>query len=326
MAQTREQISNIIASLNAGDEVRVTWLKSDNTSVETGKVWNPPDSPYWGLGPDLLNPTDLQLVGIRVVKRSTVLTPEPPLGSVAVFGKNDGATLFAVKRLKRGWYSAGDNTALPWLIFIIAYGQPIQTFEPGKVPAKPTIDSVIPGDASLTINLTLGADNGSAIEEIQYNLAFAIPGDPYDQTGWQGTGKTSGPITVSNLTNGTLYEVKVRSLNGRGASPESNMISVLAGTPNAPTIGVITPGNESASVAFTAPTSIGAGAITNYQYQVKEGEDVGAWTTLSPADTTSPITVTGLENGTAYSIRIRAVNASGAGLASAYATVIPASS
>ena len=67
------------------------------------------------------------------------------------------------------------------------------------------------------------------------------------------------------------------------------------------------------SVAFTAGAANGS-AITNYQYSTNSGS---TWTTLSPASTTSPLTISGLTNGTTYGIALRAVNAAGSGSSSA---------
>lgn len=89
--------------------------------------------------------------------------------------------------------------------------------------------------------------------------------------------------------------------------------------PTAPTSLVATPGDTQASIAFTAPSSDGGSAITNYQYKV----GTGAWTAFSPADTTTPVVVTGLTNDQQVSIRLRAVNAVGAGAESAAVTVTP---
>ena len=59
--------------------------------------------------------------------------------------------------------------------------------------------------------------------------------------------------------------------------------------------------------------------ITNYKYQV----DSGSWTALSPTDTTSPVTIPGLTNGTTYSIKLLAVWAGGDGTASTGVSVTP---
>lgn len=89
--------------------------------------------------------------------------------------------------------------------------------------------------------------------------------------------------------------------------------------PGAPTSLVATAGDGQASIAFTAPASDGGSAITNYEYKV----DAGAWTAFSPADTTTPVVVTGLANDVQVSIRLRAVNAVGAGPQSDAVTVTP---
>jgi hypothetical protein len=73
--------------------------------------------------------------------------------------------------------------------------------------------------------------------------------------------------------------------------------------PNAPTIGTATAGNTNASVTFTAPSNIGGGAITGYRVISSDG--------ISATGSSSPITVTGLTNGTAYTFRVIAINSYG---------------
>jgi hypothetical protein len=81
--------------------------------------------------------------------------------------------------------------------------------------------------------------------------------------------------------------------------------------PNAPTIGAATGDNESASVAFTAPTNVGGSAITGYgAVSNPEGR--------TATSATSPITVTGLTNGTAYTFAVWAINTYGPSAYSGY--------
>lgn len=89
--------------------------------------------------------------------------------------------------------------------------------------------------------------------------------------------------------------------------------------PDAPSITAITPGNGQLTVAFTAPSSNGGAAITNYQYSV----DGSNYTAVSPAQTTSPIVITGLTNGTSYPVTLKAVNSAGAGTASSSVSATP---
>jgi hypothetical protein len=74
--------------------------------------------------------------------------------------------------------------------------------------------------------------------------------------------------------------------------------------PDAPTIGTATAGDSTASVPFTAPADIGGSAITEY-YARSTPEGV----TASAAS--SPISVTGLTNGTAYTFAVWALNTYG---------------
>ncbi len=105
------------------------------------------------------------------------------------------------------------------------------------------------------------------------------------------------------------------------SSAALSRIIQLPSAPYAPTSLGATPGDDSASVTFTAANS-GLSTITNYEFRVN---GTGSWTALSPADTTSPVTVTGLTNGTSASIELRAVNAQGTGSASSSVTVTPQS-
>ncbi len=79
--------------------------------------------------------------------------------------------------------------------------------------------------------------------------------------------------------------------------------------PDAPTIGTATAGNAQASVAFTAPASDGGAAITGYTVTSSPGGFTGT-------GTTSPITVAGLANGTAYTFTVKSTNSAGPGTAS----------
>lgn len=79
-------------------------------------------------------------------------------------------------------------------------------------------------------------------------------------------------------------------------------LTVTATTPGAPMIGAATGGNASASISFTAPTNDGGSAITGYTATCGAQSTSGA---------TSPITVTGLTNGTPVTCTVLATNAVG---------------
>jgi len=79
--------------------------------------------------------------------------------------------------------------------------------------------------------------------------------------------------------------------------------------PDAPTIGTATAGNGQATVTFTAPANTGGFAITSYTVTSSPGNFTGT-------GSASPITVSGLTNGTGYTFTVTATNVLGAGPAS----------
>jgi hypothetical protein len=88
--------------------------------------------------------------------------------------------------------------------------------------------------------------------------------------------------------------------------------------PSPPTSLAGTAGDGVATIAFT-PGAINGAAISNYEYST----DGTNYTAFSPAITSSPVSISGLTNGTTYSIFLKAVNAAGAGLASSSVNVTP---
>jgi len=182
-----------------------------------------------------------------------------------------------------------------------------------SVPSAPTITSVTAGSALLTVTFTAPAsDGGSAVTSYQYSTD--------NGTTWttrSGTATSTAPFDITGLTNGTAYTVKLRAVNAVGASTASAGVAgtpTAATAPSAPTITAVASGAAQLTVTFTAPVSDGGAAISNYQYSTDNGT---TWTTRSLASTASPLVITGLTNGTAYTVKLRAVNSVGSGTASA---------
>ncbi len=94
------------------------------------------------------------------------------------------------------------------------------------------------------------------------------------------------------------------------ASTVSRTFTVNAIVPGAPTVGTATAGDTQANVSFTAPASTGGAAITGYTVTANPGGATGF-------GAGSPITVTGLTNGIAYTFTVTATNSAGTGAASA---------
>jgi hypothetical protein len=137
------------------------------------------------------------------------------------------------------------------------------------------------------------------------------------------TSSTTGVCTITTGGTLTFLTVGTCTINadqaGNGsylpATQVSRSFTVNAVAPGAPTIGTAIAGNEEATVTFTAPASAGGSAITGYTVTASPG---GATATGA----TSPITVTGLTNGTSYTFVVTANNVAGTGAPSAASNAV----
>ena len=179
------------------------------------------------------------------------------------------------------------------------------------VPGAPTAVVATAGNASVGVAFVAPTNNGGSTI-----TGYTVTSNPGNITA---TGTTS-PINVTGLTNGTAYTFTVVATNAVGnsvASAASTAVTPVAPNtvPAAPTAVVATAGNASAGVAFVAPTNNGGSTITGYTVTSNPGN-------ITATGTTSPINVTGLTNGTAYTFTVVATNAVGNSVASAASTAV----
>ncbi len=188
---------------------------------------------------------------------------------------------------------------------------PSSPVTPVGVPTAPAITTVTPGNGSVTVAFNPPASNGGA------------PITSYKVTSSPGNISNSGaasPITVSGLTNGTAYTFTVTATNsaGTGSASAASASVTPAGVPSAPSITSVTRGDGQVIVAFNPPSSNGGSPITSYTVTSSPGG-------ITATGAGSPITVTGLTDGQAYTFTVAATNSAGTGSSSgASSPVTPA--
>jgi uncharacterized delta-60 repeat protein len=154
---------------------------------------------------------------------------------------------------------------------------------------------------------------------------------------------TATNVTISGLTNGTASTLRLRAKNtlndtqgtnsnGYGAASNS-AAGTICSVPSAPTFALTTPAPSDFERArgftySTAPSATANGCtITRYEYASSVSAStpsifVGEWSSTTPKGVTTNTGVgTFFLTGTAYKVRLRAVNAAGAGTASSDSTV-----
>jgi hypothetical protein len=123
------------------------------------------------------------------------------------------------------------------------------------------------------------------------------------------------------LNSGSIADLATNAMTSLTFTPPVTSSVNVYQPPSAPTIDSITANNASLTIYFSTGSANGS-TVSNYRYSLNGG----AFTALSPTDAASPITITGLTNGTTYSIKIKAVSNLGDGLESLAMSSAPSAS
>ena len=214
----------------------------------------------------------------------------------------------------------------------------LQEKSPSVTTEAPTnVSNTTVNGESATLNGTITPQGQSSIWYFEFDDDPNLESDVSDTTnvqevpGTPGTSTSATTATVSynatGLLSGTTYyyrTVLVVTVGTGDAAVETFLYGVVRsfsfGLPGSPVISGVTCGNTTLSVVFTAGSGSG---VTNYDWSIDGG---ATWTTRSPASTSSPISLTGLVNGTAYDVSIRARTSTGTGLDSNTVRAIPCGS
>jgi hypothetical protein len=120
-------------------------------------------------------------------------------------------------------------------------------------PGAPTIDSITATNGQLAVAFTPGATNGSAITNYEFSTNNGVNWTTRSPVA------TTSPITITGLTNGQSYNVRLRAINGAGSGESSTAVSA---TPTAVVVGggsdiSITYGQSGSTSAFSATGGTG---------------------------------------------------------------------
>lgn len=193
------------------------------------------------------------------------------------------------------------------------------TFTPGA-PGAPVLTSASTTQTTATITFTPGSDGGATITNYEYSL---------DGGGWSALvpADDSSPLTITDLTGGTTYDVQLRAVNGVAPGAASNTLSVTTESAPTPTpappvpvpinppgvpLGVTAvPADRSVTASWSPPVEAGWPPVVGYQV---ESTEPGAACTTSATS----CVIAGLVNGREYAFRVRAVSDSAVGAWSAW--------
>lgn len=233
----------------------------------------------------------------------------------------------AYKVRVRAVNSAGDG---PW-------SSPPRSGTPRALPDAPDPPTLTAAERQITAEWTASADNGTTITgyHLRWRACTATPRDCSSTPRWTGwTTRTHTDLdnleyTIPNRTNAAKHEVQVQARSSVGGGPYSAAASATPLVrPARPATPTLTTGNETLMVTWKAPADNGA-VITSYDVahcvSTADCRVDGDWTETSitgdPLPTTA--TISSLNNGTTYKVRVRAVNSVGDGPWSSSASGTP---
>ena len=220
---------------------------------------------------------------------------------------------------------------------------PLDVGAQANLPGAPVIDKVTARAGWLLVEWSAPTSDGGSlitaydVRSIETGASATDKADPTKWTtqdnAWTTTGGGDLLYALEGLTNGTEYDVQVRAVNANG---DGDWSATVTGTPELSektraTIVAVRGDDGAVAVTWNAPTEV-VNPITVYHVRyiltsADESVDTN-WTVDDDAWTVGrqEYGITGLTNGVAYDVQVRAVDSYGDGAWSATASVTPPTS
>ena len=183
---------------------------------------------------------------------------------------------------------------------------------PPTVPGRPEIDAVDAADRRLVVRWSPPANDGG--DDITgYIVRWRTQLGSYNAANTHpGIGASVSSDTIDELDKNTRYWVQVAAVNGIGAGRCSDAVSatIPMTAPGAPLGLAVAGGDAELQLSWRQPHDTGGAQPLTYVVQWRSG-DQQYDTTRQQTTVSTSATITGLDNGTRYWVKVTATNAEG---------------
>jgi hypothetical protein len=199
--------------------------------------------------------------------------------------------------------------------------------QPSTVPGTPTNLQITGALNQVTVTWDAPFTGGALISD--YKILLKVGSENF--VTYEDGESQETTVTIPNLTNGVPVSVKVAAVNTAGAGLYSvESASQSPGIPaEAPTLGSPSIGDGEISLSWLPPANTAGLLVTGYRvqkrvYDSNNTETTGWSNVTTTSSTTLDVTVSNLENGTKYDLRVAAMTLFGSGIYASVEQLIPA--